>query len=1160
MNKFISKIIGATLAFAMMIGVGAVANSREYKEMRAEEGETFQLVKDVSTLAVDDKVVIGSGVSGNSVYLLSTTQNSNNRAATGTFAVSNTGTVTLTSAVQVLTLGQKNSHWTFNTGNGYLYAASSSKNYLRTQTTNDANGEWAISISSTGAATVTAQGSNTRNKLKYNANNGSPIFSAYDSNGTVAVYKKVSSSGGQQDPVALTNPNPQYDDLDKTVSWTKDANATKYQVKVDDSSYADIETATYDARNLSAGDEHTVYIKAVGDGTNYLDAEASVKFTPTPYEVHRKFAVKTKTSVTETGDAITGATTSFLQTYTNTIGQITNGNSMTLSITGLTKKVTINKLVLSMHSNPKAGAGSISVKVDSNDASFVAGTANNGVNFNQMGDNTEYSGTDFVDVTWAGLNYIAKSSIEIKISGTVNSLYCQSFLVFFTEEENNDYVTELTVSPNSWTGYTTSLLEIENFTVSVTTGGVAGSAVDYTFLGIGHMDGENFVARDANFIYGYPQVGDTRLAWKANYPTTVGGDTYLYAYVTLNVSEDTISSVVVSGTLDKTSYYTTDSWERYGLKVDAIYQSSAEHTVTAAAEYSFYSDAAMTQEVATPADLGVGENQTVYVKATYEGVSNITGYAQTVTVTIEPGTQETDPLTPDEAIAIGSKFGNNGETQKEYYIRGTVIDVEANQLDQEGKDKYATFTLEESDEQFAFKGYKIQPNENCKNYEDLRNGAVVLLKCRIKNYLNHTIENGSVGELLSIEYTAQPLSGIVLDKTSLILEINEQKALTVSPNPVGADLGEVSWNSSNEQVATVDSNGNVTAIAQGAAVITATAGEFEAKCNVSVTKSRAVDLTIDETTSASDDALVWSYSNEFVIEAAKGTGTKVTNYYPGTPNQTYTITRFYAKNTITVTPDSKTAVLKVLFTLSTDASTDKLAASSFTNATVEKGSKTVIATITNSSLPLNVAVGDKCDFTGIKVYYQDLSAEQLVEKLETQSSLAYHYNKDENDVYTYSNISMRFGGSISKTLWNELDTDEHLIAGIGVMITGYEENLRSTYSIKDHAAEAVSYNGDYNIKTQLVDCYVTLNEFGSMPEKDNNYYWNFKQPINSYDDILDDYTAAAYIKLTNGDLVFMQQVKYSVWSLAKDYLDNRNCNEETAGGSLYHLYNDLGME
>ena len=88
-------------------------------------------------------------------------------------------------------LGGSTNAWTFfdaqwgNKG-GYLYASSSSTNQLKTQVDNNDNGKWSIVIASDGTATIVAQGSNTRNNLRYNPNNGSPIFSCYDGSSAMA--------------------------------------------------------------------------------------------------------------------------------------------------------------------------------------------------------------------------------------------------------------------------------------------------------------------------------------------------------------------------------------------------------------------------------------------------------------------------------------------------------------------------------------------------------------------------------------------------------------------------------------------------------------------------------------------------------------------------------------------------------------------------------------------------------------------------------------------------------------------------------------------------------------------------------------------------------------------------------------------------------------
>lgn len=110
---------------------------------------------------------------------LSTTQNSNNRSAVSV-NISGGAINSIGNTVCELTLGGTSGAWTFYdaTNNGYLYAASSDNNYLKTQTNNNANGQWSISIASNGAATIIAQGSNTRNHLRYNT---SGIFSCYAS-------------------------------------------------------------------------------------------------------------------------------------------------------------------------------------------------------------------------------------------------------------------------------------------------------------------------------------------------------------------------------------------------------------------------------------------------------------------------------------------------------------------------------------------------------------------------------------------------------------------------------------------------------------------------------------------------------------------------------------------------------------------------------------------------------------------------------------------------------------------------------------------------------------------------------------------------------------------------------------------------------------------
>ncbi len=122
---------------------------------------------------------------------LGTTQNNNNRSA-ASVTISNNVILGIGDDVCELTLGGQSGAWTFydskwNTTGGYLYAASSSANHLKTQANNDANGQWSISFGNNGMATIEAQGDNTRNNLRYNPNSGNPIFSCYANSSNLAL-------------------------------------------------------------------------------------------------------------------------------------------------------------------------------------------------------------------------------------------------------------------------------------------------------------------------------------------------------------------------------------------------------------------------------------------------------------------------------------------------------------------------------------------------------------------------------------------------------------------------------------------------------------------------------------------------------------------------------------------------------------------------------------------------------------------------------------------------------------------------------------------------------------------------------------------------------------------------------------------------------------
>ena len=150
------------------------------------------LVTDVNELKVGDQIVI---VGANVDLALSTTQNNNNRGAATVTKSDNT--VSFGDDVQVLTIENGNAEGTLAlyTGSGYLYAASTSSNHLKTKTSLDSNGSWNIEITSEGIATIKSYGNTTKGWLRFNPNNGSPIFSCYGSGQQdIQIYKYVEQS------------------------------------------------------------------------------------------------------------------------------------------------------------------------------------------------------------------------------------------------------------------------------------------------------------------------------------------------------------------------------------------------------------------------------------------------------------------------------------------------------------------------------------------------------------------------------------------------------------------------------------------------------------------------------------------------------------------------------------------------------------------------------------------------------------------------------------------------------------------------------------------------------------------------------------------------------------------------------------------------------
>ena len=174
-------------------------------------GTTFQLITSDSDLVSGTHYVVATPVYN---YALGTTSGNtgyNNRTAMPV-TIAGDGTLTTTETTDILTLESSGTNWTMysndGTTTGYLYAASSTSNYLKTEPEigSDTNALWSIGVASSGIATIVAQGANTHNILRYNGS--STLFSCYaagNSQYDVYLYKEVVTTTKTLTSISLKN-------------------------------------------------------------------------------------------------------------------------------------------------------------------------------------------------------------------------------------------------------------------------------------------------------------------------------------------------------------------------------------------------------------------------------------------------------------------------------------------------------------------------------------------------------------------------------------------------------------------------------------------------------------------------------------------------------------------------------------------------------------------------------------------------------------------------------------------------------------------------------------------------------------------------------------------------------------------------------------------
>lgn len=178
----------------LIVAAGFTAQATDYELVTL--ADALEVGANYILVANDGAVAMGIYSSGNNVPAVSITAPVNNVVAISDEAV---GVITLESS------GREDGYnYQLKVEGGYLYAASTSKNYMKVKETADAKAQASIAVAADGVATIKFDNKDSSNKdvrnwVRFNPNNNNPIFSCYTSGQQdVYLYKEVTG----EEPVA----------------------------------------------------------------------------------------------------------------------------------------------------------------------------------------------------------------------------------------------------------------------------------------------------------------------------------------------------------------------------------------------------------------------------------------------------------------------------------------------------------------------------------------------------------------------------------------------------------------------------------------------------------------------------------------------------------------------------------------------------------------------------------------------------------------------------------------------------------------------------------------------------------------------------------------------------------------------------------------------
>ena len=295
-------------------------------------------------------------------------------------------------------------------------------------------------------------------------------------------------------------------------------------------------------------------------------------------------------------------------------------------------------------------------------------------------------------------------------------------------------------------------------------------------------------------------------------------------------------------------------------------------------------------------------------------------------------------------------------------------------------------------------------------------------------------------------------TGITLDKSTASVEVCKTIQLTTTLQPSGA-TGTITWTSSNNSVASVNSNGKVTGVAEGSATITATCGSYHASCSVTVTAATPINYGTLQNPITVAEA-------KALIDETSPTAEKI--YVKGIVTSATYNTQYSNFDDVYLTDGTNDNALSVFRCVLGDG----VDTTYITNASALVGKEIIACGYGYLHNNTKYELAKQNNYTptilSVRDPGQEKTPQELIEEKTTGATLAYHYNKETNgdsavtDTLTRSTTGVA-SGSTTYTDWT------HTSATSGITYKGQSAGNNDSIQLRsDNNNSGVVVAGNAN--------------------------------------------------------------------------------------------------